>query len=164
MLKSASDVSIYMHLHATDNFSRRNFQMHFSCRVKGNTLLHIFLFRMNHFHYLMYKLHYTTLSIHCNTILTCIASHFSISATLQLELFFKIGHVCKILKGFQTGQDLTQFAVKILCDDYTGCDKVDSYFATEADTMVDILYMSMTCMWISLKYLHLTGQFTNLSC
>ena len=36
------------------------------------------------------------------------------SAAMQLELFFKIGHVCKILKGFEMGQDLTQFAVKIM--------------------------------------------------
>ena len=37
-------------------------------------------------------------------------------------------------------QDLTQFADKILCDDYTGCDEVDNNFATIADIMVYILY------------------------
>ena len=37
-------------------------------------------------------------------------------------------------------QDLTQFAVKILCAGTTGCDKVDNYFSTEADAMIDILY------------------------
>ena len=36
-------------------------------------------------------------------------------------------------------QDLTQFANKILCDDYMGCDEVDSYFATEVDTIIAIL-------------------------
>ena len=35
-------------------------------------------------------------------------------------------------------QDFTQLAVKILYDDSTGCDDVDNYFATEADTMTDI--------------------------
>ena len=33
-------------------------------------------------------------------------------------------------------QDLTQLAVIILCDDFTGCDEVDNYFAT--DTEVDL--------------------------
>ena len=37
-------------------------------------------------------------------------------------------------------QDLTQFADKILSDYFTGCDKVDNYFATEADTMINMLY------------------------
>ena len=37
-------------------------------------------------------------------------------------------------------QDLTQFEVKILCDDSTGCDEVDNYFATDADTMIHIVY------------------------
>ena len=37
-------------------------------------------------------------------------------------------------------QDLTQLAVMIMCDDSTGCDEVDDYFATEADTMIDIAY------------------------
>ena len=27
----------------------------------------------------------------------------------------------------------------VLCDDSTGCDKMGDYFATEADTMVDIV-------------------------
>ena len=30
-------------------------------------------------------------------------------------------------------QDLAQLAVIILCDDSTGCDEVDDYFATEAN-------------------------------
>ena len=34
-------------------------------------------------------------------------------------------------------QDLTQL---ILCDVSTGFDEVDDYFATEADTMIDIVY------------------------
>ena len=37
-------------------------------------------------------------------------------------------------------QDLTRFEDKILCDDSTGCNEVDNYFATEADKMIDILY------------------------
>ena len=37
-------------------------------------------------------------------------------------------------------QTFTQFAVKTLCDDSTGFDEVDDYFATEADTMIDIIY------------------------
>ena len=36
-------------------------------------------------------------------------------------------------------QDLTQLAVIILCDASTGCDEVDDYFATEADTMIDVV-------------------------
>ena len=55
---------------------------------------------------------------------------------MQLE----IGYVFKIPKGFGCQQELTQFADKILCDDYTGFDVVNNYFATEADTMADILY------------------------
>ena len=36
-------------------------------------------------------------------------------------------------------QDFTQFAVLILCDDFTVCDEMDAYFATEADTMIAIV-------------------------
>ena len=36
-------------------------------------------------------------------------------------------------------QDLTQFAVPILCDDFTVSDEMDAYFATEADTMIAIV-------------------------
>ena len=36
-------------------------------------------------------------------------------------------------------QGLTQFAVLILCDDSTGCDAMGDYFATEANTMIDIV-------------------------
>ena len=36
-------------------------------------------------------------------------------------------------------QDLTQLAVIILYEDSTGCDEIDDYFATEADTMIDIV-------------------------
>ena len=35
--------------------------------------------------------------------------------------------------------DLTELAVIIICDDSTGCDEMDDYFATEADTMIDIV-------------------------
>ena len=59
---------------------------------------------------------------------------------MQLELFVKIGYACQISKGFGIQQDLTQFADRKWCDDYTGCDVVDKYFGTEAETMTDILY------------------------
>ena len=36
-------------------------------------------------------------------------------------------------------QDLTQLAVILLCDDSTGCDEMGEYFATEADTIIDIV-------------------------
>ena len=36
-------------------------------------------------------------------------------------------------------QDCTQFAVLILCHDSTGCDEMGIYFATEKDTMTDIV-------------------------
>ena len=59
---------------------------------------------------------------------------------MQLELYFNIGYVCKIPEGFVMEQDLTPFAIKILCDDPTACDEVDNIFATEAGAMIDILY------------------------
>ena len=37
-------------------------------------------------------------------------------------------------------QDLTQFTVKILCDDSTSCDEIDNYFDTEEDTIIGISY------------------------
>ena len=40
----------------------------------------------------------------------------------------------------QLEQDLTQFEVLKLCDYSTGCDEIGYYFATEADTMIDIVY------------------------
>ena len=40
-------------------------------------------------------------------------------------------------------QDCTEFAVLILCHDSTGCDEMGDYFATEADTMIDIV--RLTC-------------------
>ena len=36
-------------------------------------------------------------------------------------------------------QDCTQFAVRILCHDFTGCYEMGDYFAIEADTMIDIV-------------------------
>ena len=36
-------------------------------------------------------------------------------------------------------QELTQFAVLILCDDSTVCDEMGDYFAIGADTMIDIV-------------------------
>ena len=47
---------------------------------------------------------------------------------------------CHNLLLFGMEQDLTQFADKILSIESTGCDEVDNYFATEADTMIDMLY------------------------
>ena len=44
-------------------------------------------------------------------------------------------------RGWGKGeQNLTQLAVKILCDNSTGCNEVDDYFATKAYIMVDIVY------------------------
>ena len=39
-------------------------------------------------------------------------------------------------------QDCTQFAVQILCNDSTGCYEMGNYFATEADTMLDIVRLT----------------------
>ena len=39
-------------------------------------------------------------------------------------------------------QDFTQFAVLILWHDSTGCDEIGDYFATEADTMIDIVRLT----------------------
>ena len=45
--------------------------------------------------------------------------------------------VCKTLKDGGGERDLTQLALKKLCDDSFVCDEVDGSFATEADTMID---------------------------
>ena len=37
-------------------------------------------------------------------------------------------------------QDLTQLAVIMLWGGSTGCDDMDDYFATEGETMIDIVY------------------------
>ena len=37
-------------------------------------------------------------------------------------------------------QNLTQFAVLLLCDDSTGCGEMCDYFTIDADTMIDIVY------------------------
>ena len=59
-------------------------------------------------------------------------------------------------------QALTQFTVNILFDDSTGFGEADKHFATEADSMIDILY---DLVRISLEYIiHLTETFTELSC
>ena len=54
---------------------------------------------------------------------------------MQLELFFKVGYVCTILKGVERNR----FAVLIQCHDSTGFDEMGDYFAIEADTMIDIV-------------------------
>ena len=64
----------------------------------------------------------------------------NISYLMHLELFFKIGYVCKIPKGIGIDQDLPQFAVNILCDDSTSFGEVDNTFATKADIMIDVVY------------------------
>ena len=51
-------------------------------------------------------------------------------------------------------QDLAQLAVILLCDDSTGCEERDDYFATEAGTIID--YERMTWMRISFGYLYFT--------
>ena len=40
-------------------------------------------------------------------------------------------------------QDCTEFTVLVLCHDSTGWDEMGDYFATEADTMIDIV--RLTC-------------------
>ena len=43
---------------------------------------------------------------------------------------------------FQRGgmeQDLSQFAILMLCDDSTSCDEMSYFYATEAETMMDIV-------------------------
>ena len=42
-------------------------------------------------------------------------------------------------EGSGVEQDLTQLAVIMLCDGSTGCDNMDDYFETEAETMIDIV-------------------------
>ena len=59
---------------------------------------------------------------------------------MLLGLFIKIGYVYSIPKGVWVEQDLTQLTVIILWDDSIGCDEVDNYFATEADTIIGIVY------------------------
>ena len=56
----------------------------------------------------------------------------------KLELFFKLGFVYIIPKG---EQDLTQLEVIIhkMIHYFTGCDEMGDYFATEADTMIEIV-------------------------
>ena len=58
---------------------------------------------------------------------------------MYIELFFKIGYVRKIPKGFGMEQAPTQFAVKILCDDYADFNEAGNYFASDADTLMDIV-------------------------
>ena len=40
-------------------------------------------------------------------------------------------------EGGGVEQDLTQLAVIMLCDGSTGCDDMNDYFETEAETMID---------------------------
>ena len=43
-------------------------------------------------------------------------------------------------RGWEWNRTLLDLqSVVMLCGDSTGCDEVDDYFATEADTMVDIV-------------------------
>ena len=39
-------------------------------------------------------------------------------------------------------KDCTQFPVLIQCHDSTGCDEMGDYFAREADTMIDIVWLT----------------------
>ena len=72
--------------------------------------------------------------LQANTLLT------NISYSMHIDLLFKIEYVRRIPKGLWIEQHLTQFAVKILFDNSTGCDERDNYFAREADIMKDIIY------------------------
>ena len=55
-------------------------------------------------------------------------------------MFFKIGYVYKIPKRGVSRTLLTQLAVEILRDGSTGCDGVDDHFATNANTLIAIVY------------------------
>ena len=56
-------------------------------------------------------------------------------------------------------QDHTQLAVKILCNDSTGCDEEDVYFATTLDTMIDIVYKDALDEFIKMPRLNVTLLF-----
>ena len=64
---------------------------------------------------------------------------------MQLELFFKCLHNSQ-RDGEE--QDCTQFAVLIQCHDSTGCDEMGDYFATKADTKIDIVRVT----WIKIVF------------
>ena len=55
-------------------------------------------------------------------------------------------------------QDLTQ-----LCDDSIGCDEMNNYFATEADTMIDVVCEVDFEYTLVFNILHLTGTIIKLS-
>ena len=55
-------------------------------------------------------------------------------------------------------QDLTQLAVMILCDNSTGCDGADDFFATEADTILDIVYENYLMMMMMRMMMMLWGR------
>ena len=60
---------------------------------------------------------------------------------MQFELFFKIGYVSTIPKGFiRTG--LYAVCSPILCHDSTGCDEKGDNFATWADTIICIVRLT----------------------
>ena len=44
-----------------------------------------------------------------------------------------------ISNGVCVEQDLTQLVIINLCDNANGCDELNDYFATSADTMIDIV-------------------------
>ena len=58
---------------------------------------------------------------------------------MQLELFFKVGHVCTIPKGVERNRIVLSLWVLIVCHDSTGCDEMGDFFAIESDTMIDIV-------------------------
>ena len=54
-------------------------------------------------------------------------------------------------QGNGMDQDLTQFAVLIICDNSTGCDETGDHFTIEADTMIDIVFevcLNKNWFWI----------------
>ena len=60
-------------------------------------------------------------------------------------------------------QDLPQFAVLIIYDNSTVCGEMDDYFATEADTMIDIVHVFVVdlkdknILNIHIQYEHLSN-------
>ena len=49
-------------------------------------------------------------------------------------------------------QDCAQFAVQMLCHNSIGCDEMRDYFATEADTMIDIVRLTGIKIFLKIYY------------
>ena len=69
----------------------------------------------------------------------------NISYLMQLESFFKIGHACTIPKGVES-LEWNRIVLSLQSYYYgmirIGCGEMGDYFATEADTMIDIVRLT----------------------